>query len=391
MKPNQRVSDIAFSATLALDARAKELIRAGRDVVNMTAGEPDFDSPAAVREASHRSVDSGNVRYTPAAGRPGLREAVALHLNETRAGTWTPEEVTVCHSCKHALSGTLATLIEPGDEILIPLPAWVSYFELVKYAGGVAVGVAPLKSGAPDLDALARACTAKSRGLLVNSPSNPSGYVHTEDEVRALAALAEERDLWILSDEIYRRLVFDGPPAYSPASISREVWERTIIVDGASKAYAMTGYRIGFLAGPKEITKSVAKLHSQLTGSPNAIAQDAYEAALRSEPAEVDTMVREFAKRCKHVVSGLESLGLEVPHPRGAFYVFPNVEPYLDERGSTGFCEDLLEKVDLALVPGVAFGLDQHVRLSYASSIEQIDRALERLGSFLKSRVPARG
>jgi len=391
MKPNQRVSSIAFSATLALDARAKELAAEGRDIVNLTAGEPDFDAPTSVRDAAKASVDSGRVRYTPASGRPSLRDAVAAHLTETRNAPFTRDQITVCHSCKHAISGALSTLIEPGDEILVPLPAWVSYFELIKYAGGVPVCVEPAADCAPDLAALAAAVTPKTRGIMINSPSNPSGVVYSEADVRAIVKLAEEHDLWILSDEIYRRLVFNGAPAFSPASVSESARARTIIVDGASKAYAMTGYRIGFLAGPPEIVSSVARLHSQMTGSPCAVSQDAYESALREEPAEVETMVAEFAKRADHVVKGLRALGLEVPAPRGAFYVFPSVAPYLDERGSAGFCEDLLNEKDLALVPGVAFGLDGHVRLSYATSLDKIDIALGRLGSFLESRVAARG
>ena len=390
MKPNQRVSSIAFSATLALDARAKELQAEGRDIVNLTAGEPDFNAPASVSEAAKVSVDSGKVRYTPAAGRPSLRDAIATHLSQTRGAEFTRDQITVAHSCKHAISGALCTLIEPGDEVLVPLPAWVSYFELIKYAGGVPVGVKPGPACTPDIAALDAAVSPKTRGIMINSPSNPSGVVYTEAEVRAICDLAKKHDLWIMSDEIYRRLVFSGEPAFSPTSVSDDARARTIIVDGASKAYAMTGYRIGFLAGPPEIASSVARLHSQLAGSPCAISQDAYQAALLEEPAEVELMVQEFTKRSAHIVKGLRALGLEVPEPRGAFYAFPNVAAYLDERGSAGFCEDLLNEKDLALVPGVAFGLDEHVRLSYASSIEKIDIALERLGSFLESRVAAR-
>lgn len=390
MKPNQRVSSIAFSATLALDARAKELRAAGRDIVNLTAGEPDFDTPASVREAAKASIDSGKVRYTPAAGRPSLRDAIAAHLSETRGTTFTRDQITVCHSCKHAISGTLSTLVEPGDEVLVPLPAWVSYFEIIKYTGGIPVGVEPDANCAPNIAALEAAVTPKTRGIMLNSPSNPSGVVYSEDDVRAICELAKKHDLWILSDEIYRRLVYSGAPAFSPTSVSDDARARTIIVDGASKAYAMTGYRIGFLAGSPEIASSVARLHSQLTGSPCAVSQDAYEAALVTEPVEVEGMVAEFSQRSAHIVKGLRALGLEVPEPRGAFYAFPNVAAYLDERGSTGFCEDLLNEKDLALVPGGAFGLDEHVRLSYASSIETIDIALARLGSFLESRTAKR-
>lgn len=390
MKPNQRVSSIAFSATLALDARAKKLLAEGRDIVNLTAGEPDFDSPASVRDAAKNSIDSGKVRYTPASGRPSLRDAVAEHLTETRGVPYSREQVTITHSCKHAISGSLLALIEEGDEILVPLPAWVSYFDIIKYAGGKAVGIEPTPACAPDPAAIEAAITPKTRGILLNSPSNPSGYVWTEEETREVCALAEKHDLWIVSDEIYRRLVFDGPPMFSPVQVSPSVRERTIIVDGASKAYAMTGYRIGFLAGDPEITSGVARLHSQLTGSPCAISQDAYETALRNEPTEVEGMVKSFRERSAHIVKRLREIGLEVPTPRGAFYAFPNVGPYLDERGSAGFCEDLLNERDVALVPGAVFGLDNHVRLSYASSLETLDKAVDRLASFLAERVAAK-
>jgi aspartate aminotransferase len=223
---------------------------------------------------------------------------------------------------------------------------------------------------------------------MLNSPSNPSGYVWTEAEVRALVAIAEEHDLWILSDEIYRRLVYEGEPNFSPASVSESARARTVIVDGASKAFAMTGYRIGYLAAPREVAAGVARLHSQLTGCPNAISQAAFEAALGTEPPEVAVMTSEFDRRRHVLIDGLASLGVETPWPRGAFYAFPKVSQFLDERGSTGFSEDLLEDQALAIVPGAVFGMDEHVRLSYSTSMENIEIALERLGAFLRNRTP---
>ncbi|MDZ4774385.1 MAG: aminotransferase class I/II-fold pyridoxal phosphate-dependent enzyme, partial [Planctomycetota bacterium] len=278
-------------------------------------------------------------------------------------------------------------LIETGDEVLMLLPAWVSYVEIVKYAGGVPVEVRSRADLGPDFSAIERAITKKTRGLLLNSPCNPSGYVMSESEVRQLAAIAEKHDLWIVSDEIYRRLVYEGAPNFSPVSISSAVRARTVIVDGASKAFAMTGYRIGYVAGPKELASAVARLNSQLTGCPNAISQAAFEAALLSEPPEVARMCGEFQARRNLIVAGLRKLGLETPEPRGAFYAFPNVKPYLDARGSGGFCEDLLEQHNLAVVPGSAFGCDEYVRFSYATSIPTIEKALERFGAFLANHA----
>lgn len=387
MRPNQRVSAIAFSTTIALDSRAKALIVEGRDVINMSVGEPDFAAPQVAEAAAAAMVRSGKVRYTPAEGTQSLRKTVAAHLSQTRGVEFTVPEITVCHSAKHALSGAALALIEPGDEVLLLLPAWVSYTEIVRYAGGVPVSVPARPDCGPDLAALSRAITKKTRGIFINSPCNPSGYVMSEREVREITALAEKHDLWILSDEIYRRLVYEGEPNFSPASIGASARARTVIIDGASKAFAMTGYRIGYLAAPPEIASAVARLHSQLTGCPNAVSQAAFEAALKSEPPEVASMCAEFDRRRKIIIDGLRALGLETAWPRGAFYAFPDVSPYLDERGSDGFCEDLLEEQNVAVVPGSAFGVDDHVRFSYATSIENIKKALDRTGKFLAKRT----
>jgi aspartate aminotransferase len=386
MLPNQRSQGIAFSATLALAARAKELAASGVDVISMAVGEPDFPAPQAAQDAGEAAIRSGAVGYTPVAGKPSLRRVIAEHLTHTRGVLFEPSEVTVCHSAKHALSGTLLTLVEPGDEVLILLPAWNSYVELVKYAGAVPVDVAPRKDCGPDFDAIAAAMTPRTKGVMLNSPSNPSGYVWTEAEIRELVELTKSSGAWLLSDEIYRRLVYEGEPNFSPATVSPEARARTVVVDGASKTFAMTGYRIGYLAAPQPIAKAVAALNSQLTGCPNAVSQAAFEAALQSEPPEVEVMTSEFNRRRKILIDGLEALGLKTPWPRGAFYAFPNVAKFLDERGSAGFSEDLLEDQALAIVPGDVFGMDTHVRFSYATSIENIEGAITRLAAFLDGR-----
>jgi aspartate aminotransferase len=335
-------------------------------------------------------VKSGDVRYTPAAGTTSLRKAIAKHVSTTRGIDCTSDEIAVCHSAKHALSGAILSLVEPGDEVLCLLPYWVSYLEIVRFAGGVPVEVPSRADLGPDLEAIWRAITPRTRGILVNSPGNPSGYVMSAAEVRALAELCERRGLWIVSDEIYRRLVYEGEPSASPASVSPAARARTVIVDGASKAFAMTGYRIGYVAAPPAIADAVGRLHSQLTGSPNAVSQAAFEAALIVEPPEVQLMCDEFRRRRDVLLAGLARLGLPCAKPRGAYYAFPDVSAHLDARGSAGLCADLLEREKLALVPGSAFGLDTHVRLSYATSLPTIERALERLGRFL-AKHPAGG
>src|SRR6185503_3439045 len=237
MRFARRIARIEPSITLALDERAKKMRAAGRDVISMAVGEPDFPAPALVQAAAIEKVQSGDVRYTPAAGTPSLRKAVAEHLTSTRGTAYTSEEVTICHSAKHALSGAIFALVEEGDEVLVPLPAWASYFDLVRVAGATPVLVPPdQRDGVrPDLAALARAVTPRTRAVMINSPNNPSGYVFSREEIEAVARLAVERNLWIISDEIYRSLVYEGGDAPSPASVSREARARTAIVDGASK------------------------------------------------------------------------------------------------------------------------------------------------------------
>ncbi len=383
MQLASRVSTLELSVTLALDAKARELASAGRDIVNMSVGEPDFAAPKVAQDASVAKIRSGEVRYGPAAGQLPLRAALARELTETRSREFAPENVVVCHSAKHALSGALMATLEAGDEVLIPYPAWVSYVQLVRIAGAVPVGVLPVDGVRPNLEGLRRAITPRTRLILINSPNNPSGYVYEDGEIEAVLALAKEHGLWLLSDEIYRRLVFEGAPAASPATLDGD--GHTIVVDGASKCFAMTGYRIGFAAGPKEVIGAIARLHSQMTGAPNAISQAGYQAAVEvGTPPEFEHMLAAFRERRAALLEGLERLGLETPEPRGAFYVFPDIGPYLDERGSVGFCEDLLEREGLAIVPGAAFGMDRHVRLSYATDLKNIHQALDRLGSFLQ-------
>ncbi len=385
MSLSTRAQAVSLSVTLALDARAKALVDAGRDVINMSVGEPDFPAPASVQDAACRKVRSGDVRYTPAAGSRALRKAIADHVGRVRNVEYAPEQVCVCHSTKHALSGAVLALVDPGDEVLLLLPAWVSYVEIVRIAGGVPVDVPSRADCGPDFAAIERAITPRTKCVLLNSPSNPTGYVWTSDEVRRLAELCERRGLWLLSDEIYQRLVYEGEPFASPVSVSPGVRARTVVLDGASKSYAMTGYRIGFAAGPREVISGIERLHSHLVGAPNAVSQEAYLAALTgAEPPEVASMAAQFDARRRVLVDALRELGLNTPWPRGAFYAFPDVRAYLDERGTRGFCEDLLEQHNLALVPGTAFGVDTHVRLSYALSLDKIRGAMARLAAFLE-------
>ncbi len=385
MKESRRIAQLPESATLGLAARAADMREQGIDVLSMAVGEPDFRAPETARQTAMTAI-GGEVKYTHASGNASLRQALARHLNETRGLEIGPEGIVVGHSCKHVLSSALLALVENGDEVLLPTPTWNSYDAMVDLADGTPVHVAPRADLSPDLDAIAGAIGPRTKGILFSTPANPSGYVWSRAELTTLMGLAEEHDLWVISDEIYRRLVHEGEPFCSPASLSPAAAARTVIVDGASKSYAMTGYRIGYMAGPANIASGIGRLQSQTTGCPNSISQAAYESVLATEPPEVASMAEQFNTRRLRLLDGLEGIGLNCPRPRGAFYAFPDVASLIDERGSAGFCADLLESQALALVPGTVFGLEGHVRMSYALSIDRIDEAVHRLGTFLKTR-----
>lgn len=385
MKVSQRASSVAGSATLTLATRAKEMAASGLDVVSMAVGEPDFSTPELVREAVRTSVTKGRVRYTPAAGTTSLRAALASTAGSSRGIELTPSQVVVTHSCKHALNLVLAAVVEPGDEVLLLEPVWGSYDAAVSWSGARAVRVASRPDLGPDLEAIAAAART-AKGVMLNSPTNPSGYVWTDEELRGLLAIAEEHDLWIISDEIYRRLSYGDKQATSPLSLGESARERILAVDGASKSLAMTGFRIGCVFGPEAVVKAIANVQSETTGCPNALSQAGWEAALLEEPPEVDGWVSSFKARRDLLINGLRDLGMECAMPGGAFYAFPSVAPFLDERGSAGFCDDLLESEQLVIVPGTVFGMDDHVRLSYALGEPQLQDALQRLGRFLDGR-----
>ncbi|HRV80114.1 MAG TPA: aminotransferase class I/II-fold pyridoxal phosphate-dependent enzyme, partial [Planctomycetota bacterium] len=286
--------------------------------------------------------------------------------------------------CKHVLSNALLLLIEPGDEVLLFSPAWNSYEAQIEFAEGKAVWVPSLPNLRPDFEAIRAAIGPKTKGMVLNTPTNPTGCVWNRAEIEAIAALAEEHDLWIVSDEIYRRLVYHGSEFHSPTSLSPSVAARTVIVDGASKTYAMTGYRIGFAVAPIPIADAIERMSSQMTGCPNYVSQVALQAVIGTEPPEVEAMHAEFEARRDVLIPGLRSIGLAVEEPGGAFYAFPSVREHLQGRTVEEFCSALLEEQSLAVVPGTTFGSPDHIRLSYALAMADIESALERLGKFLK-------
>ncbi|MCL6597750.1 MAG: pyridoxal phosphate-dependent aminotransferase [Alicyclobacillus macrosporangiidus] len=387
---SSRVRAIAPSATMSVDAKTKALIREGRPVVNMSVGEPDFDTPVPAAFAGIRAITDGNTRYTPSAGTLDLRRAIAAKLMEENGLLYKPEQIVVSNGAKHSLFNVFLTICDPGDEVILPAPYWVSYPEQIRLSGATPVIVPCDESTGFKItpDQLERAITPRTRAFLLNSPSNPTGAVYSEAELQALGEVLLRHDIYIVADEIYERLVY-GVKHVSLAALVPDLMPRTIVVNGFSKAFAMTGWRLGYIAAPLDIAKAVDSLQSHSTGSPSTISQAAGVAALRSfEPQ----MVAEFERRRNRLVQGLRELpGVECLIPDGAFYVFPNVSKLLTARWdgqvigtATRLCELLLEQELVATVPGEAFGAPNNIRLSYATAYENIETAIERMHRFVQ-------
>lgn len=388
-----RAAALQPSATLKIDAKAKALKKAGADIVNFGVGEPDFDTPEPVAAAGIESIRTGKHRYTPAGGIPELRAAIAEKFRRENGLAYSAEEVIACTGTKQALHDAFQVLLAPGDEVLVPGPYWVSYTELIKLSDGKPLVVPGSGEGRPDIAALRKACTPHTKGILLNSPNNPTGCVYTRAEIEALAKLAVEKNLWILSDEVYEKLVFGNAKHYSPAQLGPEIKDRTVIVNAVSKSFAMTGWRLGFLAGPKAVVAAAEAIQSHATGNPSNPAQYAALAALQGDDSAVRKMVVEYDKRRAAVVKLLNQVpGFECPTPEGAFYAFPFVSPVFAKKwngaaigGSMRLAELLLEEAKVALVPGSAFGAEGHLRISYATSMDQIEKGVKRIGDFVRS------
>ena len=377
------------SATMAVDARAKALVAQGVDVVNLTAGEPDFDTLPAAREGGIAAIEQGFTRYTPTPGIAELREAIAKKLKDDNGLEYTAAQVVVSNGAKQSIYNALMVLLDPGDEVVIPTPAWVSYPEMVRLAGGVPVMV-DTEPNQYRLDAkvLAAAITPRTKVILLNNPSNPTGVVYSDAELRMVAELAVNNDLYVISDEIYEKLTY-GAEFISIASLGPEILERTVTVNGFSKAYAMTGWRMGYAAANLEIAEAMSSFQSQCTSGASSISQKAALAALRGDQAPVEAMRVQFDRRRRYVADRLERMpGVHLDGlPEGAFYIFPRVdELYRNEiDGSIRFAEALLERARVAVVPGLPFGSDRHIRLSYACSLETLTEGMDRIETFARS------
>jgi len=383
MELNERVAGIAPSVTLAIDAMAKSLVAAGEKVCGFGAGEPDFDTPEHIKEAAAKALREGKTKYAPNDGIVELRAAIADKLSQENKLSYKPEQILVSNGAKHSLFNIFMALCRAGDEVIILAPFWLSYPEMVRVAGGVPVFVRGLDAHGLKITPvqLEAAITPRSKALVINSPSNPTGMVYSREELRALAETAVKHNLTIVSDEIYERMVYDGVEAVSVGALSPEIFKHTITVNGFSKPYAMTGWRLGYFAGPSEIVKAASALQSHSTSAPNTFAQYGAVAALRGSQDCVVKMVRAFDERRQYLYKRLTGMkGITCSKPSGAFYVFPNIASF--GLTSIDFSRKLLEHEKMTVVPGLPFGADENVRLSYACSMANIEEGMMRLERF---------
>jgi aspartate aminotransferase len=394
---SQMAASVQPSATLAAGAKARQMRAEGIRVFDFSLGEPDFPTPDHICRAATQAMRDGHTHYTPAAGTPEVRSAVARWYQKTYGIRYTPEQVIVSSGAKHSIHNALASLCGPGDEVIIPTPYWVSYSDLVDMTGATYVLVpTTIEAGFKMTPGqLMAAITPRTRLLMLNSPSNPTGIVYTRKELEALADVVVESGIAVLSDEIYERLVYGGARPTCFATLRPELVNQTLTISGASKTYAMTGWRIGWTLGPVHVIKAMANIQSQQTGNPCSVSQYAAVAALEGEQDCIESMRREFEARRDLVCRRLSSMPrVRCSVPDGAFYAFFDVSAHFGKTlggkqvvDSTGFCQAALESAHVNMVPGSAFGAEGFVRLSFAASREQINGGLERLEQFLKSGV----
>jgi len=393
---SERTQRIKPSATMAMDARAKSMKARGIDVLNFGLGEPDFDTPEHVKEAAIRAIRDGFTKYTAVGGIDELKEAITKKLAVDNNIDYEKEEIIVSCGAKHSLYNIAQALFNPGDEIIIPVPYWVSYPDQALLNDALPVFVPTYEEDNFMLrpEALESKITAKTRALILNSPSNPTGSAYNEEALEVIADLAVRRNIFVISDEIYEKFVYDGARHESIASLGSEIKKRTIVVNGLSKSHAMTGWRIGYAAGPREIINAMTSIQSQSTSNPSSISQKAAVAALTGPQEFVSVMHTEFDRRRKVLVGGLNAIdGISCTNPTGAFYAFPNVSKLFGKsvgarriNSSLDVATYLLEEANIALVHGGAFGDDKYIRISYATSMDTIRKGLERIGDAL-SRV----
>lgn len=384
----ERMKKFSGSPTSALIAKVAELKRQGKDIISLNVGEPDFGTPDYIKVAGMKAIADNFTKYTPGNGILELRQAIVKKLKEDNGLDYTVNEVTTAVGAKQAIASAMMVIAGPGDEVLLPIPCWVSYTEMIRLAGATPVFVPVLQDNYElDLDAIRAAITPRTKAIVICTPNNPTGAVYSEESLRELADLAVKHDFFIVADEIYEKMVYDGAKHLSVASISREVWERTITVNGFSKAYAMTGWRIGYAAARADVIKGIMAVQSQTTSATSAISQKAALAALQGSQHDMQVMVEEFKRRKDYVVQRLNAMeGIVCPDVKGAFYVYPDVQPYLGKRfgdkvieNAVDLCQYLLDEALISTVPGEAYNVPGKIRISYSNSMENLEKALDRL------------
>ncbi|QKG84385.1 pyridoxal phosphate-dependent aminotransferase [Kroppenstedtia pulmonis] len=392
MKLSRRVQQLSPSATIEITIAAQELKRQGHDVIVLGAGEPDFNTPTHILNAADKAMREGLTKYTPAGGIAELKEAVIRKFDQDNGLTYKQDEVTITVGAKHALYNLFQVTLNPGDEVIIPAPYWVSYIEQVKLAGGNPVVIEGKESQGFKVtpEQLEAAITDRTVAFLINSPSNPTGAVYSADELAALGEVCLKHQLMIVSDEIYEHLIYDNEKHVSIASLSEELKKQTVIINGVSKTYSMTGWRIGYAAGDATIIKAMAGLSSHSTSNPTSVAQYAAVEALNGTHEPVKEMIKAFRERRDYVMSRMKKMrGISCDSPKGAFYVFANVKKAVQDSGRYSSAQEwvkaLLEEEKVALIPGAAFGFPDHVRLSYATSMDQLEKAMDRIERFTQS------
>jgi aspartate aminotransferase len=394
MKTSKRAQEVPPSATIAVTARAQELQAQGVDVIGFGAGAPDFDTPDYIKVAAVEALKAGKTKYTAAAGIVELRTAIAAKLKKENGLEYTPAQIIVNIGGKHSVYEAMQAVLDPGDEVILPTPYWVTYPETIKLAGATARIIQTDKANDYKItpEQLKGTITEKTALLVINSPNNPGGFTYTPEELKAIAKVLEGTNVMVLSDEIYEKLIYGDTKFISFAALSEDAYNRTLTLNGFSKAFSMTGWRLGYTAGPLEAIKAMGRLQSHMTSNPVTFGQYAAIAALGEPAAEaIEKMRVEFERRAKYMAERLNSIGgIECPRPTGAFYCFPDVSSHYGRNingakisGSMDFAQALLEQAKVALVPGLPFGCDNNVRLSFACSQEQIRKGLDRLEKWL--------
>ena len=384
----KRMDTLSESMTIAISTLARELKQSGKDVISFSAGEPDFDTPQVIKNSAIEALNNGETKYTAVPGTPEVKQAIVNKLKKENNLTYKPENIMVNVGAKHSLFNIFQALINEGDEVIIPAPYWVTYPELAKYSGGIPVEILTNDESGFKITAnqLKNAITPKTKMLILTSPSNPTGSVYSKEELEELAQVLKDTNIWVVSDEMYEKLIYDNLTFTATASISKDMYNRTITVNGLSKSVAMTGWRFGYLATPHvELVKAMTKLQSQSTSNINSITQYASITALEGKAdSDIAMMKVEFEKRRNLAYDLFNSIdGLSVVKPQGAFYLYVNIKNI--EKNSLIFCEKLLETVGVAVVPGLGFGLDGYFRFSFATDENTIKEGISRIESFVKN------